>query len=373
VCPRAACEHADRVAAASNVPILCGIPNIDVATKDAQGLINSAMSEQPAPAEIRSRHAVLVVPGEPFLAGGKLAAAAYASMPRAVKDGKAGTTFTKFVVVGHAEHSASPQGISLGDDVCGRAGFSDEDAVRFLKTVVEKYLGSLAPRVLNCKASPGNCPEPSSPSLDQQLPFLSALTNNSLRGHTVPVLLQSQSIQLGVAVGDALALLAASGGVWHAERVLFVFGADMSAGLPAEKAELCDTHAAELLTEQGVPQAAKYFQDLWLGKARKEDCGPGALPRGYASLLAAARVASMLNLKTTRVEVGSSALPEALQGKAGKPAEEGQEGEPPALGYGSLIYWQDGAYIGERLGQASFLASRTRDGRGRGRFRGRGG
>jgi len=282
-----------------------------------------------------------VAPGEPLLAGRDLAANAYASMPMGFREGKFGTTFTKFVVVGHSERAKTPLGISLGNDVCGDPGWVDKDAADFLRKAAPKYLRNLSPKVLGCKTDPHSCPERLGETLRQQLPFLSVISNASLPGNTLPVMMQTQAAALGVSVGDALALLVGSGGVWEAESVLFVFGADLSAGVAAEVADRCDSITAQVVTQKAVPQVSKYMTDLWKADS-KAPCGKAALPRSYGTILAASRLAGILEMTQTRYEVSRSPLPNEFSKREGDAA-------PSVLGYGSMMFWQDEGSAGQKL------------------------
>lgn len=305
-------------------------------------LINALRAGPTPPQEISTKHAVLVAPGEPLLAGRDLAANAYGSMPVGFNKatGKFGTTFTKFVVVGHGEQATAPVGISLGDDVCGDPNWVDKDAADYLRMAGQKYLRNLAPKVMGCKTEPAKCPEPLGETLRQQLPFLSVISNASLPGNTLPVMMQTQSAALGVAVGDDLALLIGSGGVWEAESVLFVFGADLSAGVAAEVADRCDLITAQAVTQKSLPQVSKYMTDLW--KADKEPCNKATLPRGYGTILAATRLAGVLGLTQTRYEVSRSPMPKEF-------SKNKDDAAPPVLGYGSMMFWQDEGSAGQKL------------------------
>lgn len=290
----------------------------------------------------------MVIPSNAMLAGLNLTAKALATLPRKMQAGQSVTAFTKFVVVGHGEQAMEPAAISFGDDVCGGPGFTDKEAAHFLRTTVKSKLGSMAPQMVNCRLHPGSCPERSSPSVEQPLPWLSALSGHSLVGNALPVMIQSQSPELGIAVGDALSMLTASGGAWEAERVLYVFGADFGCrhGNNFASAKRCDEHMLDVLTGQGVPQSVKYFADLWAGKANKGDCGSESLPRSYASLLAAARTASGLGLKDTHYEVSNIAAPKQIVGAAveGESLDGGIVG-----GFGSIMFWKDSGLPGEKL------------------------
>lgn len=304
-------------------------------------LINALRSGPTPPQEISTKHAVLVAPGEPLLAGRDLAANAYASMPVGFREGKFGTTFTKFVVVGHSERATAPLGISLGDDVCGDPGWVDKDAADFLRMAGPKYLRNLAPKVMGCKTEPANCPERLGETLRQQLPFLSVISNASLPGNTLPVMMQTQSAALGVAVADDLALLIGSGGVWEAESVLFVFGADLSAGVAAEVADRCDLITAQVATQKSLPQVSKYMTDLWNADPNTP-CGKAALPRSYGTILAASRLAGVLGLTQTRYEVSRSPMPKEF-------SKRGDDAAASVLGYGSMMFWQDEGSAGQKL------------------------
>jgi len=304
-------------------------------------IINELRGSATPPEEISTKHAVLVAPGEPLLAGRDLAANAYASMPTGFREGKFGTTFTKFVVVGHAEQAKSPLGISLGDDVCGNPGWVDKDAAQYLRMAAPKYLRNLSPKVLGCKKDPKSCPERLGETLRQQLPFLSVISNASLPGNTLPVMMQTQAAALGVSVGDALALLVGSGGVWEAESVLFVFGADLSAGVEADIADRCDLITAKVVTEKSLPAVSKHMTELW--KAGPDTpCGKATLPRSYGTILAASRLAGILGLTQTRYEVARSPMPKEFSTNAG-------DAGAPVLGYGSMMFWQDQGSAGQKL------------------------
>lgn len=318
----------------------------------AQDAMNG-VSGSDAPQEINSRHAVMIVPGEPLEVGTRLAAEAYAAMPRTIKDGEYKTTFTKFVVVGHGENTGGPLNIVVGDDVCGHPGFADADAVQFLRSTVKTALGAMGPPMANCKADPEKCPEPSGPTFDEQIPFLDVLTNSSLKGNLLPIMLEGQSIELGAHVGDALGLLAGSGGVWAAERVLFVFGADFSVGLDASKAMSCDSRTAQVVATGGVPNAALHFKHLWEGDVEEGDCGHKAIPRGFSTIIAAAKTAETLKLSDSRHKVSRQDLPPYL-GRAPDDAEM------PVLGYAHILFWADPRPASEKMPRANIMRPRTK-------------
>lgn len=317
--------------------LTCSIRDYDLYTKAADQLINQAMGDSPE--EVSTKHAVMVVPSAPLLAGGRKVAKYIASLPREIKDGQSVTAFTKFVVVGHGEHTAEPIGISLGDDVCGGKGFCDMEAVRTLRTSIKKQLGTTGPRFLKCKVYPGDCPERSSPMVEMGIGFMNALSHNGVRGNIIPIMMQSQSPELGVALGDALALLIASGGAWQKERVLFLFPGDLSGAKNRAQAQICDTRTLEVVTGQGAPQIVRYLADLWAGKIMKGDCNKESVPRSYGGLLAAARVANSLGLKQRKFEIMNTRDNQATVG-----------GDDLVMGYSTVLFWQDEGLPGEKLG-----------------------
>merc|ERR1719436_1770573 len=98
-------------------------------------------------------------------------------------------------------------------------------------------------------------------------------------------MMHGQGLRLGSRLGDALSLLVAPGGIWQAERVLFVVSGDLASGLPAAEAKRCDQKSVEVTTERGVAQVATYFEALSKGQ-RPEGCpGRKALPEAYSAML----------------------------------------------------------------------------------------
>lgn len=338
----------------------CGIAENSLAIHDVQTLIQTMTAK--GTEEISTNHAVLIAPTEPLTTAGGFAAEVYASLPRDLVGGHFTTVFSKFVVVGHSRKQGPP-GISLGDDVCGDDGFTDEMATQFLNTQVPRQLGSHAPKVVECRQASGPCSERLAPGLERQLPFLGALLGpgRSLKGNLMPVMMQGQSLLLAARTGDALSLLVHTGGIWEAERVLFVFAGDLSKGLPAAQEGVCDEKAAEVIMKRGVPQVAEYFGAL-LGGAVKEGCpGPLAVPRGFGPILAATRVASRLKLQRRRALVAHTGLPsgESHFSELGKPVR----------GFIAAIFWEDTRSVWERLGAQHSLAagsSHQRRGKARG-------
>lgn len=320
--------------------------------------------EKRLPQDISSHHAVLVVPTDPLTAAGGIALEAYLSLPRTILEKSYTTVFTKFVVVGHSRLGGR-KGISLGDDVCGSASkLTDTMALKFLETEVFTRMGGLAPTIVACAAANQPCSEHVSPGVTQQLPILSALLGHSrsLAGQLLPVMMQGQDISSAVRLGDALSYLVQTGGLWEAERVLFVFAGDLSEGLPADQEGWCDERVAEVVTQRGIPQAAEYFHDLLAGGVRGGCQGPAAAPRGYGPLLTAARVAALVKLRRRRAVVAHS----APIGAAAQAQHAGSRtARPVVLGFMTAVFWDDTRSVWEKLsGQgmahASFLSSGRR-------------
>lgn len=329
---------------------VCGSVDNKEAIKGAQALLNKFYVRTPPPTEINSHHAVLLVPNSPLTAGGGFATEAFASLPR-VLDGRTFTSaFSKFVVVGHAAGQGMHKGIEFGDDVCGAAGYTDELAARFFGTEVQSQLSHFAPDLINCGSKPEAC-QGQVAGMDEQLAFLGALLGpfRSVKGSLLPVMLHGQGIRLGSRLGDALTLLVAPGGIWEAERVLFIISGDLSKGLPAAVAKHCDQRTTEMIVEGGVPRMAEYIEAL-LGDRMAEGCpGKAAVPEGYAPMLTAARVAGKLKLFKRQAVVAHYGLDKETEWKSF---------DGVIRGYASVLFWQDSRSVWERLGaKGSLLAS----------------
>jgi len=332
-------------------PLTCESAASAAATKAASKPVVAALTRLHPPVEVYSHHAVLIAPTDPLKSGGGFAADGYAALPRIIKDGNFSTAFTKFVVVSHGR-KLGLDGITFGADVCGAAQLTDKIAADYFRSDAMERLGHYVPRMLSC-AKLGNCEQHELPiGVASQLPFLAAISGpgSPLKNNVLPVVLHGQGVRLAARLGDALSLLVQPGGVWEAERVLFVFSGDLSLGLAAVQADLCDTKTAELVSERGVPQIASYFDGLLKGQAQEGCPGPAAAPRGYAPMLAAARVAENLDLANRRAVVAHDAPP----GGDEKPGWKSFSG--PVLGSMYVIFWKELRSPGEKIAaEASLL------------------
>lgn len=324
----------------------CSIAGNDAAIGRAQALFKEQF-ERRLPQEISTHHAVIVAPTDPLEAGGGFAAEAYLSLPRAVVDGNYTLSFTKFVVVGHSRREGV-KAVSLGADVCGHgSALLDVMAANFFRSEVIPRMGCFAPTVVSCDAPSKPCGERVAPGLERQLPILSALLGayRTLNGSVLPIMMQGQDLTMAVRLGEALAYLVQPGGIWAAERVLFVFAGDLSEGLPAAQESGCDNRMVEVITQRGVAQAAEYIDDLLAGRARGGCPGPAAVPRGYGPIIAAARVAAQAKLLRRRAVVTNS----AATGTAAQSAGNAGSGQG-TLGFMSALFWNDERSVWERLG-----------------------
>jgi len=336
----------------------CGASDDAEAVAAAGAKIIKANSKQPAPPQIETRHMVMISPSTPLHAG-NLATEAFASLPKVVtEDGFSVAEFTKYVIVGFSQ-AHGPTGLIVGDDVCGGAGFADDDAASFFRHNVPEKLGFLAPQLLNCLKD-GQCAEERSPkNFAAQMPFLQAITKNKLAGNLLPVVMQSQTADLGAALGEALALLVGPSGIWEGERVLFVFGSDLSSGLPAATAKDCDEATSKMVVERSAAQLATFFRKLKAGTAGAWCSSDNALPAGPGSVVAARRVAEVLSLTTTRTQVSNSAFERwaAMSSQKGAgdpaPAQSAQAAAEPSAakvdGFASILFWKDSSSVNERV------------------------
>lgn len=336
----------------------CGASADAEAIAEADAKMIKANSKQPAPPQIETRHMVMISPNTPLQAG-NLAVEAFASLPKVVtEDGFSVAEFTKYVVVGFSQ-AHGPTGLIVGDDVCGGAGFADDDAANLFRHNVPKKQGFLAPRLLNCLRD-GECAAERSPvNFAAQMPFLQAITKNKLAGNLLPVVMQSQTADLGAALGEALALLVGPSGIWEGERVLFVFGSDLSSGLPAATAKDCDEATSKMIVERSAAQLARSFRKLKAGTAGAWCSSDDALPPGRGSVVAARRVAELLSLTTTRTQVSNSAFERWAAMTAQKdaaapaPAPSALAAAKPSAtkvdGFASILFWEDASSVNERV------------------------
>lgn len=343
----------------------CGALDADAA-KDASQMIIEANAKVPPPVQIETRHAVLVVPLKPLEAG-DVAADAFAGLPKVLtKAGKSVGDFTKFVVVSTTTKEDGSAGLIVGEDVCTGSGLVDPDAVAFMQSQVPEHLGFQAPAVLKCQRS--ECSTDAFETLQHQLPFLQALSGDKLKADVLPIVIQNQNLDIGGHLGDALAYLVNDGGLWEGESVLFVFGTDMSHGLPSDLAMDCDRKTAELLTTKSSAQVAAFFRDLKSGDAGDWCSSDNALPKSRASVLAARRVAELLNLQQSHKLVSNNARVRqakeaalaasvAKAAAAGVPAsDEAAAPAPPPLmpedvrGFVSVLFWDNTMTVSERVG-----------------------
>lgn len=348
----------------------CGASDDEKAITTAGENLIKANSKKPLPPQIETRHLVLIVPSTP-LQSGDVATEAFASMPKVVNEvGDSVAEFTKYVVVGFSQ-ADGPTGLLLGDDVCGGSGFADDDAVNYFRDDVPETLGNIGPRLLNC-LSDGECANERSPdNLAAQMPFLQAITKSKLAGNLLPIVMQNQTAELGAGLGEALALLVGPKGIWEGERVLFVFGSDLSRGLPAETAKDCDDATAKFIAEKSAAQIATFFRGLKAGTAGAWCSSDNALPAGRGSVIAARRVAEELSLTTTSTRVSNNVL-EAWAATSGQKQDTAAASAPaPAAakpkvekvkGFASIIFWRDATSVNERVSSmapAAFLRQKN--------------
>jgi len=299
--------------------------------------------EKHVPEDISSQHAVVLTPRDPF-AGGGFTMEAFLALPRLRDDADRYTTaYTKFVIVANSRQPG-PTAVSLGIDVCDNAtGFTDDLAVKFLHKEVFRRMHSFAPKVHHCGPSEP-CPDRVPPALEQYLPVLAALLgrDRSLEGSLLPIVMQGQDLVQASRLGDALAYLIQAGGIWEAERVLFIFVGDLSTRLLPAQERLCNDHTAEVVMQRGVPQVAEYFHALLTGGARA-GCPPATLPQDYGPILSAVRVAALAKLIERR----------AVTDRTGGhyDARAAAEGRPqPVVGLLSGLFWSDDRTAWERSG-----------------------
>lgn len=340
----------------SEDPLTCQSAASEESTKAASKPLVAALTRLHPPEEVYTHHAVLISPSNPILSGASFAADAYAALPRVLKNGNFSTAFTKFVVVGHGPQQGL-EGITFGEKVCGPVDLVDTLASDYFRKHALPRLGHYVPKLLHC-AETGTCKERDlSMGLAGQLPFLQAISGKGsrLQANVLPVVMHGQTVWTATRLADALALLVQPGGVWEAERVLFVFAGDLSRNLPAVQADLCDTKTAEIVSQRGVPQIAAYFDGLLSGQARDGCPGPAAAPAGYGPMLAAARVAANLKLDKRRAVVAHDGVPN-------KPGWASFSG--PVLGFMYVIFWKEirseGEQLGAKGGSTSFLTAALR-------------
>eukprot|EP00747_Dinoflagellata_sp_TGD_P168217 gnl/TRDRNA2_/TRDRNA2_194088_c0_seq1.p1 gnl/TRDRNA2_/TRDRNA2_194088_c0~~gnl/TRDRNA2_/TRDRNA2_194088_c0_seq1.p1 ORF type:complete len:437 (+),score=88.93 gnl/TRDRNA2_/TRDRNA2_194088_c0_seq1:133-1443(+) len=317
---------------------------------EAVGLMVDHMAGLRPPREIYSKHAVLVAPAAPLAHGGAVAAEAFAMLPRSVGDGPFATTFTKVVVLGHAESKGAPMnGMSVGLDVCPDKSLVDVQAAKFLQRQVPLKLKKLGPVVFDCTEDAEPCFEQTSPSLERALPFVQAAfsggstSKRSLKGHLLPVMMQNQSIAEAIRIGDALSLLVQSGGIWFSERVLFVMGGDMSHGLHQGFAYGRDNAIVKKLREESTNGAALYLSDLREGKKKGGKYiggGPEAVPHGFGTILAGCRIADNMGLGSSWAKVSNS-------GEYGALTKDNVDSSVD--GYSAILWWKDDRSLAMRL------------------------
>eukprot|EP00933_Yihiella_yeosuensis_P056550 TRINITY_DN557_c0_g1_i2.p1 TRINITY_DN557_c0_g1~~TRINITY_DN557_c0_g1_i2.p1 ORF type:complete len:452 (-),score=135.65 TRINITY_DN557_c0_g1_i2:120-1475(-) len=379
--PAAGPAAAPATAAAAKPEPTCGLANDAAAAKAAKELLIRTIIKEPVDL-ISTRHAVMIVPGDPML-GGMKAGRIFSALPRKIKDGESVLEFTKYVVVAATKKLGGIPGISIGSDVCGKKGFSDDDAAIFMRTFIPERFRDKAPRLFECSSTPKYCLEERGSDLDNQLPFLQGMSLGDLKGNLLPVMIQGQNQESGVELGDALAELVSTKGPWEAERVLFVFAGDLSHGLTTQLAEQCDTVLSKKLISGNPAETAKYLNELHTGVRSSWCKGDSAVPVSSDSLLAAMTVAKALKLEASRMEVSNTNTvikereEEAAQAAAkaaadaskaappaseipltvvNKPPEPGMEvittstPAPPAVntGFATILFWEDARFVGER-------------------------
>jgi len=266
---------------------------------------------------IYARHTVLMVPTDASPDAFKIAASAYSILPRKDGAGELSSHFTKVALVGLAPPASSAMsGVLVGDEVCGsKSSTIDQNAQAFFQANAKDYVTLLTcAQVSTCSGGP---------ALSEQLPFIETMfsgggvSGRSLQGNFLPIIMQQQSIDFGVAVGDAVNLLVAPGGIWEGERVLLVFSGDIRPQISWPGAV---ENEVTLLAEQGVGNAVRHY----------DRAAPGNVPKDYSVFLAAAQVSGLLGMHSSRSFLG------------GGDSKTGAQ-------YASIIKWIDDRWIGERM------------------------
>lgn len=290
--------------------------------------------------QFSSEHVIVINPTVPYNAGGVVAARAFAKLPRS---GAMSTKMTKVVVVGHVYGAGGGDGILIGADVCD-SRLVDQNAVDWLKNTVPTRLGK--PTVLDA----GACSEKINPSLEQALPFLSGIFstedgNRTLEGHVLPIMLQHQSADMGKEIGDALHLLVAEEGVYQDERVLFVFGGDMSHNLGKDVAAAVDKTTLDKILGSGFGPVANYVADLKAKDVADPSGDPLKLktqaPFGFVTVLGALRLAGNMGMQAQLMNRANSG---EYEGNTMTNALE------PVRGYGSVVFTLDTRPVAQQMG-----------------------
>jgi len=238
--------------------------------------------------QLESNHMVVVVPKTAAHEHGEsmISARLYASLP--LQPGGTGfeTSMTKVVLVGVDEDGES-EGLYIPN--CGE--FWDEGAAKTLKA----HAGSMVngPSFLASKATD---------TLINQTPFINMILGERLKGNVLPLVLSKQSYQLAQQTGDLLASLVGTGGAYQAERVLFVFAADLSHNLEKQWAKPRDTETVTKMTSEGFGAVLKYFQkmkEVSVGDEHRR-------PYDYGSCLGAVKLAENLALRGASIAVANS-------------------------------------------------------------------
>merc|ERR1719333_271558 len=116
-------------------------------------------------------------------------------------------------------------------------------------------------------------------------------------------MIQKQSYEMGRDLGDALAFLVSDDkSPWNKERVLFLFAADFSHGLPKKRQQTVDKQTAEKAVFAGFGSFLTYLDGL-----KKEDsAGKMFTPYSYAGVLTAIKLSESLGYKGQIMAVQSS-------------------------------------------------------------------
>jgi len=260
---------------------------------------------------MESNHMILILPETASIASGAgmIAMQALASLPRRTPTSMA---YTKAVVVGHALGTDGKEGITLGKDVCDQH-LVDMKASMWFRDEMPTKVGKLA--ILHPGNDPDCCHEHVNPTLERQMPFLSQLfyetdadskETRTIDGNILPIMIQKQSLAVGNNLGLALKRLITGDGPWKNERVLFIFGSDMSHNLPREQALPRDKETVQKAVSSGFGPLLNYIKEL-----QKSDAGSGAAvktaaPFGYAPFLAAVKMASDLEYTGSMVRLTNS-------------------------------------------------------------------
>lgn len=259
---------------------------------------------------LKSHHVILVLPVVPIDAGGEIVAQAFKSLPRK-PIGTPSTSLTKVVLVGHSFEDGY-DGITVGDDVC-KSDLVDTTAARWFKD------NTNALEILDPIDKPDCCPTKVNPTIDQQMPYLSMIFDEAdpadpqkklqtIKGNLLPIMIQKQSIELGSALGEAVADLIGPGGIYVKEKVLFVFTSDMSHNIKKKFTVELEKALVNTMTGSGFGPLVTDIEEI-----KKHDENPGgpeefvtSAPYGYSSVVAAVKLAQTLKYRGAPLAITTS-------------------------------------------------------------------